>query len=202
MSIVYLTIVFRFPKSNLAQVSVFKWNLCWPILHCTLFSLLRRIIKHRKMKESKKTTFPNPLSISKNSINCYSVMYWILNLHARILLCKHSDLAILFFFFQITCMLPLVRKMQMSFVISMAESVSKWRLNAITDTNIHFNHFSILLSLHVDNGSISKYSFWSYTGDFGVDSNFLYSLCHLILLVVTPLHFDSCFSTRLSLMGV
>ena len=99
MSIVYLTIVFRFPKSNLAQVSVFKWNLCWPILHCTLFSLLRRIIKHRKMKESKKTTFPNPLSISKNSINCYSVMYWILNLHARILLCKHSDLAILFFFF-------------------------------------------------------------------------------------------------------
>ena len=142
----------------------------------------KTITEHRKMCVRDKTIFSNVLSIVKSSINYYSATYWILNLN----LYKDSSvqsqcyIAVFDFIYIYICILLYTHthiyiykydsleweNIKKPHLISMTGSASKWCSNVIIETNIHFNHFSILSSLPVDNCSIFKHSFPSCTNEF------------------------------------
>ena len=138
----------------------------------------KRITEHRKMCVRYKTTFSNLLSIVKSCIKYHSATYWILNLN----LYKDSSvqsqcyIAIFHYIYIYMCVcvyfiththtwFPWMEK-QKSHLISMTGSASNWCSNVIIQTNIYFNHFSILSSLHVDNSSIFKHSSRSCASEF------------------------------------
>lgn len=120
-----------------------------------------------------------------SSSNYHSATWWYLNLYTKIL-CVGS-IILQPNFSLIKCMVRKTTHTHKSHLISMAECASKWCSNAITDSNTHFNRFSVLLSLHSDNSSIFNHSFWSYTSEFY--NRWQVCLVHLILLVISPLHF-------------